>query len=279
MWRRPDITQQGVMWYLSWDCQYSCEYCWTQGWRRSKIKSYWTLNDAQEFTNVLESLMCPPLQHSFSGGEPTAVEWFEEFAAWLLKRGNVVFVNSNMSNDVIVNLAEIGKGLMNINASYQHGFADVDDFINKVHSVNSFGSTVYVSIVLFPPLLHHLRLVKERFDKEGIGNGGILFHGLWNGGSYPNDYTLDDERVLEDTWGIRIETCTPVPTKGHPCRAGKDFITAWPGKNITGCLSSHAESIPNYMGIARPDFKLLECAYPCEVEYCPCAEIGEALRC
>lgn len=269
---------------FNWDitsvCNYRCPYCWFYGkWAELKkrdagipaqrLKEFWRLM-YEKYGQV---------KISITGGEPFLypefIDLINAIATW-----HKIEIVTNLSWAVNNLLSSIENANIKIHPSFHPLFADFTQFLNKIILLKEEGFTTNCSYLAWPAQITFIQYYAREFKENGIEMFVQPFFGEYKGISYPDGYTDKQKEALMPYLGQRggrpFETKVPC-TKGKLCNAGNLYGVIHPDGSVLRCggLDSKDAKIGN---ILDENFKLLDDAYPCSSEVCPCNEWAFLLK-
>jgi len=281
-----------VGWRVDVECNFRCPYCYIPQNLRSDYELFGNLDTKKvikSFNNLKKTLMI-----NITGGEPFLHPNFIELCQGLTKK-NYISMNTNLSNPKVFEFAEkinpkkVGPIFAALHITERRRLKLKEDFIKKVKLLKSKGFLVYVSQVMWPPILKELDNLYAEFEKEGIFIRSGEFVGTYCGKSYPESYTSEEIKKMRDYNQKTVEQekkenlpkstakiinkrkmeCRfkgNISFKGMPCSAGKDLISVKYNGEVNRCPSDNKTMGNLFNG----KVKLLEKPETCNAEICGC---------
>jgi MoaA/NifB/PqqE/SkfB family radical SAM enzyme len=279
-------------WMLNLYCNFSCPYCFVSLKDRKKITHRG--NDAQRIVSSFNNSGKTWLIH-MSGGEPFFHPDFIDLCKGLTER-HYISINTNLSRQLVYAFCENidPKRVSFVHCSLHITARDnqmfLSDFIEKVNALERSGFMVYVTQVMWPPILGEFKHLFDFFQAKGILIRPKVFKGNYKGRGYPYHYTQaekdtiltcmklsdDADRQLGKTKGHinpdldRLWLDGYVSFKGMPCSAGSKFVKIDFKGNIRRC---HSDST-TLGNIYRREFTFFENARLCKAKICTCPYYG-----
>jgi MoaA/NifB/PqqE/SkfB family radical SAM enzyme len=247
-------------WIVNWLCNFDCAYCIGHSRREHPAVGRLPTQDAVAFFDDTGLTWLINL----TGGEPFFYPAFVELCEGLTKR-HFISMNTNLSSRAVLRFAETVDPAR---VAYVHGGLHivereernlVGDFISKVLLLKNKGFSVFVSYVMYPPLIGRFVSDVETFKREGLVIIPKALRGSYAGKKYPESYTaweketfvrysleaeslLADfgclalgERPTEDLFADRGFLDGIPDYRGRGCRAGMWFVRIQTSGAITRC--------------------------------------------
>ena len=279
-------------WDISFKCNYKCSYCEvvrrdeefnTQIADTDKWREVWD--------RIFDNYWCTHVR--FSGGEPTIYPNFLPFLGMLLEK-HTVDITTNLSFDLNKFLDKVKPGGLSISASFHPEFTDFETFFEKLKYLHFHGFPSTLSYVGYPPHLDKISEYKKRLEDLQMYFKIIPFIGNYKGKKYPEAYDARERRLLEGfatdskdehlndmnsrwvEWRVEKEENKETrDTKikfGKLCRMGQMYAKIHPDLTVTRCCAGyHGQQSGSLGHLLDPNFKLLDDAQLCSVDYdCPC---------
>ena len=261
-------------WNIHYACNYKCSYChapkpehkdarrivyipsqtWIDIWKRQYDKY-----------GTWEILI--------SGGEPFTYPGFMELI-FELSKIHIVGICTNLEWDVDYFVKHVGPQRLRIETSFHPEFANLGNFVEKLHALKRGGFNPTVNFVPWPPLLYRMEKIKETIDAAGCQLTLQPFIGQFENRSYPQGYTEEEKeyfKIFKDDCNLKTldfkTTKESDSTKGKLCRMGQNYVFIHPDGEVSRCCRDHTYSLGN---IINGSFNLLEEPVICRAENCNC---------
>ncbi len=262
--------------YFSWDihyrCNFRCPYCWF-------YKDWATLNKRNIYLSPDEWMIhwrriydkYGELKIELVGGEPFIYPNFIELVK-KLSSIHLLKVTTNLSGDIEHFAETINPERVNLDLNFHILFIDLETVIKKALILKKAGFKAGICYLAYPPQMHKIKNLSERFKKEGINFALAAFWGEYNGKKYPQAYTEEEKELMRPYLGdinritYHLDAKSP---KGRLCSAGYKYASIQADGNVVRCGPLGANSIGNIMD---ENFRLLENPLPCGSDVCPCNE-------
>ncbi|MFC2048953.1 radical SAM/SPASM domain-containing protein [Elusimicrobiota bacterium] len=200
--KRKDVEPKVIYfsWFPTYDCNYRCSYCAVQEVAHTP------------FTNPPGFKVLPPDEWEviwkriydmygtcfihFNGGEPF---YYPDFIRIVerIARYHVMEFSTNLSFDVDTFIGCIPpERVYLIGSSFHPEFADFDEYLKKLKKLLEARYEARFNLVAYPPIIDDLEPKLKMMKENGILNTLLIFHGLYNGKSYPDAYTKEDKEKL-----------------------------------------------------------------------------------
>ncbi|MBP1750162.1 MAG: radical protein [Deltaproteobacteria bacterium] len=279
-------------WTLNKYCNFSCPYCYVSMEDRRQVT--YKGNDAQRIINSFNSSGKILLIH-MSGGEPFFHRHFIDLCKGLTER-HYISINTNLSNQIVYSFCEeidptrVSFVHCSLHITERDNQMVLSDFIDKVNALERAGFLVYVTQVMWPPVVGEFKQLFDFFQTKGILIRPKVFRGNYEGRDYPEHYTREEkdtiltfmklcddaDRQSDKTKGHinpdldRLWLDGYVSFKGMPCSAGSKFVKIDFDGTIRRCQSDQT----NLGNIYQGEFKLFENAHLCRAKICRCPYYG-----
>jgi MoaA/NifB/PqqE/SkfB family radical SAM enzyme len=251
-------------------------------------------NDAQEIINAFNSSGKIWLVH-MSGGEPFFHPDFIGLCKGLTEQ-HYISVNTNLSSRLVYDFCEhidpkkVSFVHCSLHITERENQNLVNDFIEKVRVLEQAKYNVFITQVMWPPVVDRFKQISEFFKKQGLLVRPKLFRGYYKWKEYPESYSNREKsailhfmKVIEEADGQQDKVTghiNPdldkrwingyVSFRGRPCLAGVKFVAIDVNGNIKRCQSD-----PTKLGnIYRGEFNFFENAHRCKVKICGCPYYG-----
>lgn len=193
---RPEPFRPFLTWNITYKCNYSCSYCSVIYTDRAKGAENKLLSPA-EWENVWRKIYSSsgPLHLNISGGEPFVYPEFLQILKKVLKY-HTAGLQTNLFWDPDEFINEIPLERVNICASFHPENIEIGEFIRKVKLLKEAGASISVNYVAFPPQIKNLEEILRAFRDAEIVHTVLPYTGIYEGRSYPRDYTESEREEL-----------------------------------------------------------------------------------
>lgn len=259
-------------WDIHYNCNFRCPYCWFyKEWARLGKRNLtlspdeWMLHWRKIYDKYGETKI------EIVGGEPFIYPNFIELVK-KLSSIHLIKITTNLSGNIEHFVKEINPQRVELDLNFHILFIDLETVIKKTIILKKSGFKGGVCYLAYPPQMHKIKYLSERFQKEGINFALAAFWGEYNGKNYPFAYTQEEKEMMQPFLGdidrITYHLNGQSP-KGKLCNAGCTYADIQADGNVVRCAPLGNKSIGN---ITDERFCLLERPLPCEAEICPCNE-------
>ncbi|NTU66615.1 MAG: radical SAM protein [Candidatus Moranbacteria bacterium] len=277
-----------AMWLLNMECNFECPYCFYDDSQRSlktrvgdwvreripAINPYKTrFIKADEIGNFFDKTD-KRWWIIISGGEPFVYPHFIEVVKRLSKK-HLITIGTNLSLPIDKFIQEIDpKNIWSFYVSLHLGERErkgssADELLEKVKKLRDAGFRVEINFVAYPPLIPRFKEIKDKFSAEGFEIEAKVFRGVYDGKSYPDNYSEEERDIFYDSIPSEIDKAASFENLSFmdvPCTAGKNLIRINPNGSITRCPHDH-ENLGN---IFTGKMNLHDKVKKCRVPYCKC---------
>ena len=220
-------------------CNYSCPYCsYDQG----------SLQIGHHFQGAIESwhetlkktFGRQHLVFYFGHGEPMlGKRWFDVVEMIGNEPNWEMRVISNISPPLkkLLNSKVAKEGRLNINASFHPTQTTKAKFLKKLLQCREYGIEVPIVYTLWPPFFKRFEDDFRVFDENNFLIHVRRFKGVYNGKSYPEEYTEEERRFIAkyaDDTTIKYMLSNE-PTDGKPTWTSVDFMIMDNKGNVGYC--------------------------------------------
>ena len=279
-------------WTLNTFCNFSCPYCYIpMKDRRDQARKG---TDVQRIIGSFNKSGKIWLVH-MSGGEPSFHPDFIDLCRGLTEK-HYISMNTNLSRQSVYDFCEkidpkrVSFVHCSLHITERDNQKALSDFIDKVHALEHAGFLVYVSQVMWPPLIDEFRQLFDLFQTKGISIRPKVFRGNYRRRGYPLFYTRAEKETILNFMTLNDEADRQTgKTKGHinpdldrqwvdgyvsfmglPCSAGSKFVKI----NFDGTIR-RCQSDPTKLGnIYQGEFNLSDNELPCKTKICRCPYYG-----
>ena len=279
-------------WTLNRFCNFSCPYCYVPIKHRRDIT--YKGNNIQRIINSFNNSGKTWLIH-MSGGEPFFQHDFVELCESLTQK-HYITINTNLSRQSVYTFCEkLDPGRVtfvhcSLHVTERDNQVLLFDFVDKVKALERSGFAVYVTQVMWPPIVNHFKRLFNFFETKGILVRPKVFRGNYRWKGYPLHYTRAEKDTILTFMKLVADADRESPkTKGHinpdldilwidgyvsftgaPCSAGSKFVKVDFDGTIRRCQSDRT----NLGNIYRGDFKFFEDERLCRAKICCCPYYG-----
>lgn len=267
-----------LTWDIHYKCNFRCPYCWFyKEWARLDRRSLylspdeWMVHWRRIYNKYGE------VKIEIVGGEPFI---YPNFISLVKKLSSLhlVKITTNLSVDIEPFVKEINSERVDLDLNLHILFIDLDIFLKRVLILKKAGFKGGVCYLAYPPQMHKIKNLSERFQREGINFALAAFWGEYDGKRYPGAYTEEEKEMMRPFLGdvnrITYHLNAQSP-KGKLCNAGYRYAGIHANGDVVRCGSLADKIIDN---ILNEDFHLFDKALPCEAETCPCNEYDNLIE-
>jgi len=279
-------------WEINMFCNFRCEYCFIPDEKKQnpEYRGY----DIEKIINGFNKAGPVFLIH-MSGGEPFLQPQFVDLCKGLTKK-HFISVNTNLSTKNVYDFVEQlnPKKVEFVHCSLHIDEIErrnlVEEFIDKCHYLRDNGFEIFVTQVLYPPVLKKFDKVFDFFRENGIIVKPKTFRGNYKYIRYPAGYTkkergrilkyikiskeLSKSSELSEFGGLaQLEKeliYGELSFKGLPCKTGKDLIVINYDGEVIRC---HSEPI-KIGNIFEGKINLVKEPKICSAKICTCPYYG-----
>jgi len=276
-------------WNLHYKCNYRCPYCFFFGqWNNLRLFNKYI--PYQEWLDVWDSIYKKygniRIEISGSGGEPFLYPHFIEIISNLSYKFKIdIATNLSCNTDFLSNFVKkINCNNVYLSPALHLSFEKVDSFIEKLRIIKkSAFPERKVLFVGYPPQLKQALYLKSKIEQEGYRFIVIPFRGKYRGLEYPDNYTQEEKDIINKVREDLDEECREwvdnqlviKNPKNKLCLAGYKHAHIEIDGTVYRCINYSERCIDSNrdksMGsIFDKNFSLLDRAYPCNKEECPC---------
>jgi len=271
-----------IAWDMHYSCNFRCPYCWytSAGWTELAWKNNY--KTPQEWAVVWRRMhdLYGRCQLRITAGEPFTYPRFSEIVTELTRWHDVqITSNCSMTAAMAEFAAQVDPKNAEIDCTFHPLQGDFDSFTENVLLMRKHGFTANVCYLAYPPQMPQMAEFKRKFTEKGLHMNMAIFWGNHKGQDYPFAYTPEEKRLIKDVIGsetgpesVNLE---PLPINGKVCGAGQRYAVVQANGKVFRCgqLGHEEMSIGD---IFDPEFKLMEKAQPCTVDYCKSKEFQAA---
>ncbi|MFA6055186.1 MAG: radical SAM protein [Thermodesulfovibrionales bacterium] len=278
-------------WTLNKFCNFSCPYCFVS--MKDRRDGTYKGNDVQRIINSFNNSEKIWLVH-MSGGEPFFHPDFIDLCKGLTEK-HCISLNTNLSNQLVYDFCEnidpkkVSFVHCSLHISERENQKLLNDFIEKVRVLEQATFNVFITQVMWPPIVDRFNQIFEFFKKKGMLVRPKLFRGNYRWEEYPQSYSEREKSTILHFMKLIGEADQSGRSMGHinpdleklwingyvsfrnlPCLAGVKSVAIDFNGNIKRCHSD-----PTNLGnIYRDEFNLLENAQLCKANICGCPYYG-----
>ncbi|MBM3245012.1 MAG: radical SAM protein [Candidatus Omnitrophica bacterium] len=255
-------------WDIHYKCNFRCPYCWFyREWARLAERSLYLSPDEWmvHWRKIYDKY--GEIKIEIVGGEPFIYPDFIELIN-RLSSFHLVKVTTNLSGDIERFAQEINPQRVELDLNFHVLFIDLETVIKKTLILKKAGFQGGICYLAYPPQMHKIKSLSERFRDEGISFALAAFWGEYNGKKYPAAYTEEEKEMMQPFLGdvnrltYHLNAQSP---KGKLCNAGHTYVDIQADGNVVRCGPLAHKSIGN---ITDKDFCLLDNPLPCEADVC-----------
>ncbi len=251
-------------------------------------------NDVQRIINSFNNSGKIWLVH-MTGGEPFLHPDFIDLCKGLTEN-HCISLNTNLSSQLVHAFCEnVDPGRVSfvhcsLHITERENQFLLSDFVEKVNALERSGFIVYVTQVMWPPIVGRFKNLFNFFETKGILIRPKIFRGNYRWRGYPPHYTSEEIDTILAFMKL-VDTADRESTKskrhinpdldrlwidgyvslmGILCSAGSKFVKIDFDGTITRCQSDRT----NLGNIYQGNFKFFENEYPCRAKICCCPYYG-----
>lgn len=280
-------------WRINMLCNFKCKYCFFSVFIESDKKQ--NIEDRESnIKKIVKGFNKSGLTWliHITGGEPFLQPNFLDLCKGLTKE-HYIDINTNLSTMNVYDFAKQinPKKVASINCSLHIDERErlnlVEDFISKYNYLKRYNFNIYVTQVLYPPILQRFDKIFDFFRKNGVIVKPKVFRGYYKQKHYPANYTKEErEKILkyceiseelDNSKSLYIDPSLDkkfiygdLSFSGLLCKAGKDYVVIEPDGEVMRCHGV-ATKIRN---IFEGKINLLKKPEPCSARICPCPYSG-----
>jgi len=268
----PRKTEIRFTWDIHFRCNYRCPYCWFyhKGYDYARDERHFSTEEwVIMWKNIFEKY--GPCYIEIASGEPFIYPNFVSLVREISKI-HLLTITTNLSVDIDDFVKQIDSSMVKIGVTFHPSFADFDKFIKKAQILKEHGFIDTVNYLAYPPQIKQLDYFKKKFKQNGLAIMVTTFWGEHNGIKYPEGYTQQEIRIIDNDIGKRNKEeyqLKPKEVKGRLCHAGYKYALIKPCGSVVRCSQLSDRIIGNFF---QEDFRLLDKPEPCEADSCPCNE-------
>jgi len=289
----PRGIRQGVPPYklfFTWDIQYACNYRCTYcivfesgQWDSVLKKKDREPVSAQRWMDIWDGIFDKygTAHVHVSGGEPFHYPNFVDIAAHMTRR-HTLEADTNLSFNVNEFIGKVRPGSFRFSASFHPEFAELKPYLLKCRKLKEAGHDFpHATFVTWPPHLPMLGDVKKAFSDIGVTLNVITFRGRYKGKDYPDAFTEEERRLINEAAGNQIVTETyqnwykgkDQGSENHSrqavlCHAGQMYAKIHPnGDALRCCFIDERGKMGN---LIDGTFELYDEPKICEYRNCSC---------
>lgn len=281
-------------WRINILCNFRCDYCFYSFFfddEKKQNSEYGNHSSIEKIINGFNKSGLSMLIH-ITGGEPFLKRNFLGICDGLTKK-HYLGINTNLSTKNIYDFAEqittrkVAFIHCSLHIDEREKLNLVDDFIKKYHYLKSRNFNIYVTQVLYPPILKRFDGIFDFFKKNGIIIRPKIFRGYYNRKLYPGSYTetqkkkfliycenshksVDYKPIFTDPYLDREFIHGNLSFTGLLCKTGKDYVLIEHNGDVVRC---HGE-VGNLGNIFEGKINLMKQPEKCTAKICPCPYVG-----
>ena len=265
-------------WDIHYKCNFRCPYCWFyKDWARLASRSVYLSPDEWmvHWKRIYDKY--GEVRIEIVGGEPFIYPNFIELVKKLSALHSVK-ITTNLSGDIERFVQEIDPKRVDLDLNFHILFIDLETVIKKTHMLNNAGFKAGVCYLAYPPQMHKIKYLSERFKNEGINFALAAFWGEHNGKKYPDAYTEEEREMMRPYLGDIARVTYHLNAKSPRdklCKAGFRYADIQADGNVVRCSPLADKSIGNIMD---DNFQLLEQPCPCDSDSCSSNEYDNLIE-
>ena len=265
-------------WDIHYKCNFRCPYCWFyKDWARLGERSLylgpeeWMSHWRRIYDRYGETKI------EIVGGEPFIYPDFIELIKKLSSL-HLIKVTTNLSGNIEQFAKEVDPERVELDLNFHVLFIDLETVIKKTLILKRAGFKGGICYLAYPPQMHKIKDLGERFRKEGINFALAAFWGEHGGKQYPGAYTQEEKEMMRpfigdiDRIAYHLNSQSP---KGKLCNAGYRYADIQADGNVVRCAPLGNKSIGN---ITDKNFRLLDKPCSCDSDSCPCNEYDNLVQ-
>lgn len=265
-----DKDDRTITWQINNLCNFNCPYCGKFTNDDPDVYKYSPRHIAECFDKTKKNWHI-----IITGGEPFLHKNLIEICS-LLTKNHYISINTNLSSPKIFEFADKidpAKVLV-INASIHFSVRKerniLDEYIKHFIYLQEKGFKIIGSYVVYPDMLDQYKNDFEYLHSKGLKLiSSKLFHGEYNGKTYPEAYSESELNDLTKYMSSEIEMPEYIKYthfKGMNCSTGRKMLSLLPNGNLERCLSDKTPLGNFFTG----KYKLPLFDKKCITEICTC---------
>ena len=255
-------------WDIHYKCNFRCPYCWFyKEWARLAGRSLYLKPDEWMVHWKRIHDKYGEVKIEIVGGEPFIYPDFIELAK-KLSSIHQVKVTTNLSGNIEHFAREVDPQRVELDLNFHVLFIDLETVVRKTLILKKAGFKAGICYLAYPPQMHKIAFLRDRFHREGINFALAAFWGEYGGRKYPEAYTEEERELIRPFLGdigrvdYHLDAKSP---RGRLCNAGYSYADIQADGNVVRCSGLSDYSIGN---ITDEQFRLLEGPSPCQAENC-----------
>jgi MoaA/NifB/PqqE/SkfB family radical SAM enzyme len=284
-------------WDISYVCNYRCTYCIlfeSPQWDGYLSKKQRAPIPAERWIEIWDDIYDKygSTHIHCSGGEPFYYPRFIDILERLTEK-HTMECDTNLSFEVEKFIGRVDRNTFRFAPSFHPEFATIEPYVEKCKKLRDAGYDLEgVNYIAWVPHIQKMPEYKAAFDKIGVTFTVIPFRGKYQGKDYPDAYTLEERKFINQCSGNKILTedygswykggsqgGENDTRKSASCRAGQMYAKIQPdGNALRCCFLDDRGSVGN---LIDGTFKLYDNPEICEYPACTCWKsmiVGEEER-
>lgn len=255
-------------WNMLYECNYRCPHCIFEGkWEEYGPRTVYL--SVAEWMKIWKRIYDRYGRTSLiiTGGEPFIYPDFINLIEQISAMHHPINISTNASGDLIGFANKINPERVGLNLSFQPGFNNLDNILEKVQFLKKKGfNTSHINICAYPPYLNDIDVYIEKAYSQGEILKVIPFYGKYENVEYPDGYNEREKKLLgmDKSWEKNVRR------KGKLCSAGYKSALIFPDGKVARCGQIGERFLIG--NIFDENFHLLEKPLKCDVDLCPCLE-------
>jgi MoaA/NifB/PqqE/SkfB family radical SAM enzyme len=284
--RRTPPFRVFFTWDITYVCNYRCSYCIifeSPQWDSYLSKKHRAPIPAERWMEIWDGIYDKygSAHIHCSGGEPFYYPRFIDIVEHMTKK-HTMETDTNLSFDVDKFIGRINPAAFRFSPSFHPEFTDIEAYMEKCRKLKAAGYDVEgVNFIAWPPHVPLMRGFKQRFLELGITFTVIPFRGRFNGKDYPDAFSIEDRKLINEASGNKVLTEEygswykganqgeeNTTHKAANCRAGQMYAKIHPNGNaLRCCFIDDRGTVGN---LIDGSFKLYDDPKLCEFPACTC---------
>lgn len=265
-------------WDIHYKCNFRCPYCWFyKDWARLDSRNIYLTPDEWlvHWKRIYDKY--GEVKIEIVGGEPFIYPNFIELVKKLSSL-HLLKITTNLSGNIEAFVNEIDPKRVELDLNFHVLFIDLETAIKKALLLNNSGFKAGICYLAYPPQMHKIKYLSQRFNNEGINFSLAAFWGDYKGKKYPEAYTEEERHMMQPFLGdisrIKYHLNAKSP-RNKLCKAGFRYADIQADGNVVRCSPSAGKSIGN---ILDKDFQLFNQPAPCESDTCSSNEYDNLME-
>ena len=263
-----------MTWQINSICNFNCPYCGHYIKDDPNVYKYSPAHIEDCFNKTEKTWHI-----IITGGEPFLHKHIIEICERLTKK-HFISINTNLSLPLVKEFADKidPKKVLTVNASIHYSVRKerniVDEYFEHFLYLQKKGFTIVGSYVVYPNTIPEFIEDIEFFKSKGMKLvSSKVFEGEYNGKIYPDAYTDDEMKIIENYMSSAIEMPQYLKYrnfKGQMCSTGRRMLSLKPNGDLERCLSDFTPLGNFFSGT----YKIPKRDKVCKTEICTCPYQG-----